>query len=205
MQRLFATIGILFLSVMAAHAGSLDQLKTFLTDAKTLKANFEQTVSDGSGKIIQRSTGSMEFARPGKFRWEYQKPYQQLVVGDGEKLWLFDPDLNQATVRKLDKAIGSSPAALLAGDAEIDNNFKLKDAGAQNNLNWVLATPKSTESTFEWVRMGFGDSGLSVLELKDNFGQTTVIKLTNVQLNGKLPTTDFSFTPPKGADVISDQ
>ena len=205
MQRLFATIGILFLSVMAAHAGSLDQLKTFLTDAKTLKANFEQTVSDGSGKIIQRSTGSMEFARPGKFRWEYQKPYQQLVVGDGEKLWLFDPDLNQATVRKLDKAIGSSPAALLAGDTEIDNNFKLKDAGAQNNLNWVLATPKSTESTFEWVRMGFGDSGLSVLELKDNFGQTTVIKLTNVQLNGKLPTTDFSFTPPKGADVISDQ
>ena len=195
---------LLGLAAASAHAGGLEQLKSFLVDAKTIKAAFEQTVADGSGKVIQQSTGSMQLSRPGKFRWEYVKPYRQLVVGDGEKLWLYDPDLNQVTVKKLDKAIGSSPAALLAGDAEIEKNFNLKDGGADKNLNWVEATPKSSESTFERVRMGFASSGLSVLELKDNFGQTTVIRFANVQLNSKPAAGDFSFTPPKGADVISD-
>ena len=195
---------LLGLVAASAHAGGLEQLKSFLVDAKTIKAAFEQTVADGSGKVIQQSTGSMQLSRPGKFRWEYVKPYRQLVVGDGEKLWLYDPDLNQVTVKKLDKAIGSSPAALLAGDAEIEKNFNLKDGGADKNLNWVEATPKSSESTFERVRMGFAGSGLSVLELKDNFGQTTVIRFANVQLNSKPAAGDFSFTPPKGADVISD-
>ncbi|MBA2690277.1 MAG: outer membrane lipoprotein chaperone LolA [Burkholderiales bacterium] len=204
MKHFFAIAGIWMFAVAAAHAGSLDSLKVFLTQAKSLKANFEQTVSDSRGKVIQQSAGNMQFARPGKFRWEYQKPYKQLVVGDGEKLWLYDPELNQATVRKLDQAIGSSPAALLAGDAEIEKNFKLKDAGVESGLNWVEATPKSSESTFEHVRMGFNETGLAVLQLKDNFGQTTVITLANVQLNGKFPQADFRFVPPKGADVITD-
>jgi outer membrane lipoprotein carrier protein len=188
-----------------AFAGSLDQLKSFLTSAKSIKADFTQTVSDRSGKVIQQSSGIMQFSRPGKFRWEYLKPYKQLVVGDGEKLWLYDPDLNQVTVRKLDKAIGSSPAALLAGDAEIEKNFNLKDAGTQEKIGWVEATPKSSESTFERVRMGFAGNDLSILELKDSFGQTTVIKLANVQVNNKPAAADFSFAPPKGADVITDQ
>ena len=195
---------LLGLVATSAHAGGLEKLKSFLVDAKTIKAAFEQTVADGSGKVIQQSTGSMQLSRPGKFRWEYVKPYRQLVVGDGEKLWLYDPDLNQVTVKKLDKAIGSSPAALLAGDAEIEKNFNLKDGGADKNLNWVEATPKSSESTFERVRMGFAGNNLSVLELKDNFGQTTVIRFANVQLNSKPAAGDFSFVPPKGADVISD-
>lgn len=195
---------LLGLVATSVRAGGLEQLKSFLVDAKTIKAAFEQTVADGSGKVIQQSTGSMQLSRPGKFRWEYVKPYRQLVVGDGEKLWLYDPDLNQVTVKKLDKAIGSSPAALLAGDAEIEKNFNLKDGGADKNLNWVEATPKSSESTFERVRMGFAGNNLSVLELKDNFGQTTVIRFANVQLNSKPAAGDFSFVPPKGADVISD-
>jgi outer membrane lipoprotein carrier protein len=192
------------LSATSVSAGSLDQLKSFLTGSKTLKANFEQTVMDKGGKVIQQSSGSMQFSRPGKFRWQYAKPYQQLVVGDGEKLWLYDPDLNQVTVRKLDKAIGSSPAALLAGDAEIEKNFNLKDAGSANNLSWVEATPKSPDSTFERVRMGFAGNELTVLELKDNFGQNTVIRLADVKVNGKFSSGDFTFSPPKGADVISD-
>ncbi|HVK54820.1 MAG TPA: outer membrane lipoprotein chaperone LolA [Burkholderiales bacterium] len=192
------------LGATSVYAGSLEQLKSFLTGSKTLKANFEQTVKDKGGKVIQQSSGSMQFSRPGKFRWQYAKPYQQLVVGDGEKLWLYDPDLNQVTVRKLDKAIGSSPAALLAGDAEIEKNFNLKDAGSANNLNWVEATPKSPDSTFEHVRMGFAGNELTVLELKDNFGQNTVIRLADVKVNGKFSSGDFTFSPPKGADVISD-
>lgn len=184
-------------------AGSIDRLRAFVTDAKTLQAEFDQTVTDATGKVVQQSTGTMQFSRPGKFRWEYQKPYQQLIVGDGQKLWLFDPDLNQATVRTLDKAIGSSPAALLAGDAEMEQNFNLKDIGAKNQLEWVEATPKSAESTFERVGMGFSAEGLAVLELKDNFGQTTVIKLRNPRINQNIAASEFSFTPPKGADVIS--
>src|SRR5436190_18963850 len=107
-KRLILTLAMLLASA-SVYAGSLDQLKSFLTGAKTLKANFEQTVTDRNGKVIQQSSGSMQFSRPGKFRWQYTKPYKQLVVGDGEKLWLYDPELNQVTVRKLDKAIGSSP------------------------------------------------------------------------------------------------
>lgn len=198
-----AVILALSLAAALAHAAGLDQLKSFLSASKTLKASFEQVVSDGKGKVIQKSSGTMQFSRPGKFRWEYSKPYKQLIVGDGEKLWLYDPDLNQVTVRKLDQAIGSSPAALLAGDAEIEKNFDLKDGGARDKLNWVEAIPKSSESTFERVRMGFAGSDLSVLELKDNFGQTTIIKLADVKLNGKFASSEFSFVPPKGADVIT--
>jgi outer membrane lipoprotein carrier protein len=204
MKKIIGTV-FLLAAVGIVQAGGLDQLKSFLTNAKSIKADFTQTVSDRSGKVIQQSSGIMQFSRPGKFRWEYLKPYKQLVVGDGEKLWLYDPDLNQVTVRKLDKAIGSSPAALLAGDAEIEKNFNLKDAGTQEKIAWVEATPKSSESTFERVRMGFAGNDLSILELKDSFGQTTVIKLANVQVNNKPAAADFSFTPPKGADVITDQ
>lgn len=195
---------LMTLSAMPVLAGSVEQLKTFLTTAKTVKANFEQTVTDSNGKVIQKSTGTMQFSRPGKFRWQYAKPYKQLVVGDGEKLWLYDSDLNQVTVRKLDKAIGSSPAALLAGDANIEKNFNLKDGGTADKLSWIEATPKSSDSTFEYVRMGFSGNALAVLQLKDNFGQSTVIRLADTQLNEKFPSADFTFVPPKGADVITE-
>ncbi len=186
------------------YASGIDQLKAFLKDVKSLEGQFDQTVSDRNGKVTQKSTGTMQFSRPGKFRWEYAKPYKQIIVGDGQKLWLYDPDLNQVTVRKLNKAIGSSPAALLAGDTEIEKNFQLKDAGVVNNLTWVEATPKSSESTFEIVRMGFNDKELAVLELKDNFGQNTVIKLAGTRLNTKFSGDTFTFVPPKDADVISE-
>lgn len=194
---------LLFVSFSACASG-LDALKLFLTGSKTLKADFEQVVTDKGGKQVQKSQGTMQFARPGKFRWEYAKPYQQLVVGDGEKLWLYDPDLKQVTVRKLDRAIGSSPAALLAGDVEIEKSFNLKDGGQSAGMEWVEATPKSSESSFERVRMGFADGRLKVLELADNFGQTSVIRLSQVQVNDAIPPERFTFTPPKGADVIGE-
>lgn len=196
-------LGLLLLA-NSVYANGIDQLKAFLKDVKSLEAKFDQTVTDRNGKVIQQSTGTMQFSRPGKFRWEYAKPYKQIIVGDGQKLWLYDPDLNQVSVRKLNNAIGSSPAALLAGDSEIEKNFQLKDASNANNLQWIEATPKSSESTFEHVRMGFNDKELVVLELRDNFGQITVIKLAGTELNGKFPGNTFTFTPPKGADVITE-
>jgi outer membrane lipoprotein carrier protein len=201
-MRFFVAFSLCF-ALSTAHAAGLQQLKGFLTGVQTLAANFEQIVTDRNGKQVQRSTGIMQFSRPGRFRWEYVKPYEQIIVGDGEKLWLYDPDLNQVTVRKLADTIGSSPAALLAGDNQLERDFTLKDGGQADKLAWVEATPKSKETTFERVRLGFNDSSLEVMELFDNFGQKTVIRFSSLEINLKIPESVFKFVPPKGADVIT--
>ncbi len=147
----------------------------------------------------------MQFERPGKFRWIYEKPYSQLIVGDGSKVWFYDQDLNQVTVRKLDAAIGSSPAALLAGSADIETSFDLTEVGSAGGIEWLEAKPKGKESAFEWVRLGFGlDGTLKTMELHDNFGQTTVLTFSQLERNPKIAPGLFKFSPPEGADVISE-
>ena len=202
MKRFFLSL-CFGLGLSAAQASGLDELRNFLAGVQTLEANFEQTVSDRNGKLVQRATGIMLFSRPGRFRWEYVKPYKQVIVGDGEKLWLYDADLNQVTVRNQGGSIGSSPAALLAGENQLERDFSLEDAGENGRLLWVAATPKSTESTFEKVRLGFNGSKLDTMELFDNFGQKTVIHFSALELNPKIPISTFKFVPPKGADIVS--
>lgn len=147
----------------------------------------------------------MQFERPGKFRWVYEKPYEQLIVGDGTRIWFYDHDLDQVTVRKLDLAIGSSPAALLAGSSDIEANFDLNEIGLKGDTEWLEAKPKAKEGTFDWVRLGFTPEGvLKAMELHDNFGQTTVLTFSRVEQNPKLSPELFKFVPPEGADVISD-
>ncbi|MDP2026908.1 MAG: outer membrane lipoprotein chaperone LolA [Pseudomonadota bacterium] len=189
----------------AAMADSIDALKAFVADTKTARASFTQAVLDKSGKVRQQSSGTMAFARPGKFRWVYQKPFEQVIVGDGSKIWLYDADLQQVTIKQLGQALGSSPAALLAGSKDIDKFYTLKDAGSRDGLEWLEATPKDKESTFTGVRMGFAQNTLAAMEIKDNFGQTTVLKFAGLERNPSLPASEFRFTPPKGVDVISDQ
>lgn len=185
-------------------AASVDSLKALLNETTTAKATFAQSVYDKNGKVLQQSTGTMAFSRPGKFRWEYNKPYEQSIVGDGTRLWIYDKDLNQVTVRKLDRALGASPAALLAGSNEIDKNYALKSVGSEHGLDWLEAIPKTQDTTFERIRMGFGKTGLDTMELRDQFGQTTLIKFGDLQRNVKIANETFSFTPPKGAAVISE-
>lgn len=147
----------------------------------------------------------MQFERPGKFRWSYEKPYEQLIVGDGTRIWFYDRDLEQVTVRALDAALGSSPAALLAGSSEIEKSFRLTDLGLQGDIEWLEAIPKARESTFEWVRLGFTQKGvLKTMELHDHFGQTTVLTFSGLEQNPVLAPELFEFSPPQGADVISD-
>ena len=147
----------------------------------------------------------MQFERPGKFRWAYEKPYEQLIVGDGDQIWFYDRDLNQVTVRDLDMAIGSSPAALLAGSSDIEKSFDLTEIGLQGDAEWLEARPKARESTFEWVRLGFTPKGaLKAMELHDNFGQTTILTFSHLEQNPKLKPELFKFSPPEGADVIRD-
>ncbi len=195
----------LFIVPVAAHAGAIDKLKTFIASTHSAQANFTQEVLDQSGKRIQRASGVMQFQRPGKFRWTYQKPYEQLIVGDGAKFWLYDTDLNQVTVKKLDAALGSSPAALLSGSNEIERGFALTEDGDRDGLDWLLAIPKAQDSGFEKIRMAFdAQAGLVIMELNDTFGNKTVLKFSAMQRNPKIPAQQFHFTPPKGADVLGE-
>ena len=203
MKIRFYLASLVFLSG-SAFAGGVDALKAFINDTRTAKASFSQTVLDQNGRLRQKSEGTLAFSRPGKFRWVYQKPYEQLIVGDGTKLWIYDADLEQVTVRKLGEALGSSPAALLAGSNDIEKHFTLKDAGSSEGLEWLEARPKGKESTFEAVRMGFAGNTLAAMELKDSFGQTTLLKFSSMEKNPAVNAGDFKFIPPKGADVISD-
>jgi outer membrane lipoprotein carrier protein len=185
-------------------AATVDSLKALLNQTTTAKARFAQAVLDKNNKPLQQVTGTMEFSRPGRFRWEYNKPYEQTIVGDGSRLWIYDKDLNQVTVRKLDRALGATPAALLAGSNEIEKSYVLKSVGADNGLDWLEAIPRTQDTAFERIRLGFGKSGLEAMELKDQFGQTTVIKFADLERNVKIAPDAFKFTPPKGAAVISE-
>lgn len=196
---------LLCLVTTTAHAGAIEKLKQFIAATRSAQASFSQTVLDQNGKKLQAASGVMQFQRPGKFRWTYQKPYEQIIVGDGAKFWLYDVDLNQVTVKKLDAALGSSPAALLSGNNEIERGFSLKEKGTIDGVEWLEAAPKSSESQFSAVRMGFNpQSELVQMELNDTFGHKTVLKFTAMQHNPKIPEQQFRFTPPAGADVVGE-
>jgi outer membrane lipoprotein carrier protein len=195
---------LLALAVPGAHASSLERFSDFISQTLTARGQFEQKIFDQNRKLLQQSSGLLAFSRPGKFRWSYVKPYAQLIVGDGSKVWIYDEDLKQVTVKKLDQALGSTPAALLAGNNEAMRAFKLSDKGAKDGLEWLEALPRDKEGGFERIRMGFGSSGLEVMELVDSFGQTTVLKFGSLERNPKLDPGLFRFSPPKGADVIGD-
>jgi outer membrane lipoprotein carrier protein len=199
----------LFASLMlglsqSGMAGGIEQLRAYIQGTQSLRAEFQQVVSGSRKTTRQEASGNVSIQRPGKFRWVYAKPYEQLVVGDGQKLWLYDKDLAQVTVKRLDQALGSSPAALLAGSNDLEKSFKLRDIGANDGLEWLEATPKGSDSTFEWVKMGFTNNELKVVELRDNFGQTTVIRLSKLEHNPKLDSSQFKFSPPAGVDVVGD-
>lgn len=187
-----------------AQAGAIDQLRGFLNETRTYKADFEQAVVSRNGRPPQLSSGTLAIFRPGKLRWEILKPFPQLVVGDGVKIWIHDPELQQVTVRRAGQAIGGSPAALLAGSNELEKNFTLKEAGDTEGLSWVEAIPKNTESGFEKVRIGMAGKEMKAMELFDNFGQTTRIRLLRAERNPNLPATLFRFSAPAGADVIGE-
>ncbi len=192
----------LLAACVPAHAGSLERFQAFIRTTQSARADFEQKVYDRNKKLVQESKGSFAFQRPGRFRWTFSKPYTQLIVGDGEKVWVYDEDLNQVTVRKLSSALGATPAALIAGSADIEQAFVFTDGGEADGLQWLDAKPREKDAGFERIRMGFGLAGIDAMELVDQFGQTTMLKFSNLQRNPKLDPGTFRFTPPKGADLL---
>jgi outer membrane lipoprotein carrier protein len=203
-RRTGATWLVCAIACFAASAGAsgLDELHAFLEGTKTAQGSFRQVVVNREGRTTQTTSGTFAFARPGKFRWTYDKPFDQLIVGDGDKVWVYDHDLNQVIVRKLDAALGATPAALLAGDNALEKNFTLVAAGEGDGLEYVDATPKAADSQFKRIRLGFADDLPRKMQLTDAFGQTTDLTFSDVRRNPKLPADTFQFTPPKGADVV---
>lgn len=187
-----------------ARADGLAQLKQFMEGTRSARGSFSQQVLSKSGRKPQQASGSFAFARPGKFRWTYEKPYAQLLVGDGNKLWAYDQELNQVTTKKLGQALGNTPAAILAGDNALDRNFTLKDAGAADGLEWVEAIPKGDDSSFERIRLGLAGGQLKAMVLYDNFGQTTSLLFGQLERNPALDASLFRFVPPAGADVVGE-
>ncbi|MGZ8255954.1 MAG: outer membrane lipoprotein carrier protein LolA, partial [Burkholderiaceae bacterium] len=169
-----------------ADAASMDQLRAFLTQTTTARGDFVQRVSARTGSTQPVTSGSFVFQRPGKFRWSYVKPYEQLIVSDGARLVLYDKDLNQVTIRKLGAALPSSPASILFGSNDFDKEFEVSDAGARDGLEWVQAKPRAKDSTFERIEIGFKDGLPQAMRLADNFGQVTQLTFGKVERNPKL-------------------
>jgi chaperone LolA len=190
---------------VASHANGLDDFLSFNQNTKSASGRFEQQVMDRAGKVVERGSGTFVFARPGKFRWVYDKPHPQTLVADGQKLWIYDPDLRQVTIKRMDQAISSTPAALLAGRDDITSIFSLRDAGSANGLEWVEATPKTPDTGFDRVRLGLKDKQLADMELFDQLGGHSSLKFIELKANAPVPADTFRFVPPKGADVIEDQ
>lgn len=186
---------------LPVHADAVDALKDFVRDVKSGRAQFTQTVTSPDGARKKTSGGSFEFARPNRFRFSYTQPYEQLIVGDGQKVWIFDADLNQASSRKFSQALGNTPAALLAGGT-LEKDFDLNPEPSKDGLDWVLATPKTKDSSFQSMRVGFKGKDLSTVDILDSFGQRSVLQFKGFVANPSLASDRFQFKTPPGADVI---
>lgn len=195
----------LLLAPIAAHADALAQFKRFVSETRSARGEFTQRMVKGEGdklRVSGQSNGTFAFSRPGKFIWNYKKPYEQILQSDGTNMYIHDQDLNQVTVRALGNAIGSSPAAILFGSNDLDKNFTLSDAGNKDGIDWLQAIPKTKDTQFERIGIGLRD-GLPVgMELRDSFGQVSVINFTRFEKNPALPANQFKFVMPKGADLL---
>jgi len=200
-MRTLIIVCLLSCSALVARADALDTLREFVRDVKTGRASFTQTVTSADGAKKRSSSGSFEFARPNRFRFHYAKPFEQLIVSDGQKVWIYDADLNQVTVRQLTQALGATPAALLAG-ASLEQEFELAAQPSKDGIDWVQATPRQKDGAFQSMRIGFRGKELAVVEILDSFGQRSVLQFSQYAANVALPEQSFRFVPPPGADVI---
>ena len=195
---------LLCLAVSGARADAVDALREFVRDAKSGHATFTQVVTSPDGAKKKTSSGSFDFSRPNRFRFAYTKPFEQLIVGDGQKVWVYDADLQQASVRPMDKALGVTPAALLAG-ASLDKDFELRALPAAQGLDWVQATPrvKDDSANLQSLRIGFKGKTLAAIEIVDGFGQKSLLSFQELATNVTQAPDAFRFVPPKGVEVLT--
>jgi outer membrane lipoprotein carrier protein len=198
--RVVAAAAVLVATSTAAFADAAESLRSFVKDVKSGQSTFTQTVTSPDGAKKKVSSGSFSFSRPNRFRFDYAKPYAQTIVSDGQKVWFHDPDLNQVTVRKVADALGSTPVALLTGTS-IEKTFDLKNQPDQGGLEWVMATPKESGGTIQWLKAGFKGKGLVAVEIADSFGQRSLLSFDKLATDVAVAPEAFRFAVPPGADV----
>jgi len=208
LMRVFYAVVLLILGTLCsltlqAGTGS-DRLQHFFDHLNGLKADFTQTVIDANSVTLQNASGTLELLRPGRFRWDYEKPYKQLIVADGKKVSIYDPDLDQVTVKLLDQTIGNMPALLLSNNQPLEDSFKITELGKKDGLEWVELDPMDRDTSFEKIRLAFNEQTLQTMELVDSFGQTTQLVFSKMQRNPDIDPEIFHFTPPPDVDVIGD-
>ena len=202
LKPIILTLGLIL--ALPAWATTPSPVQRYFQSLQSLRADFIQRVFDERGRVMQTSSGRMLMRKPGKFRWDYQTPAEQVIVADGERLWAYDVDLAQVTVRKLDQALSSTPLALLSGAAPIENTFTVGGVRRQDGLDWYELTPKQPQPEFRLLRVAFKKDALVSLELEDSFGQRTRLDFQKLERNPALDPALLKFTPPPGVDVVGD-
>jgi outer membrane lipoprotein carrier protein len=180
------------------------RVESFLQGLEGLQAQFKQVLTDRGGQAIDEASGTLSIRRPDRFRWDYREPYEQVIVADGSRIWLYDSDLEQVTVRKLDDTLSATPAMLLSGRGNLEDNFTVTQVSGEGAVQWVRMEPKRDDTDFKWVRLGFEGTVLKFMQLADKLGQTTNLEFSKVERNPPLDPSRFTFTVPPGADVIGD-
>ena len=208
-MKKFMAISLLAAGALSAHASGLDSLEQFVKSARSGRAEFTQVVTaparEGQSARSKTSSGTFEFARPNRFRFQYQKPFEQTIVADGQTLWLYDADLKQVTARKQSQVLASTPAALIASAPDLGalrKDFTLEAAGEKDGLQWVQATPKAREGQLHSMKVGFRGNELAAFEIQDSFGQRSMLTFTRMELNAAVGPETFQFKAPPGVDVV---
>jgi outer membrane lipoprotein carrier protein len=191
-------------AIAADAAAGRQKVEGFLQGLQSLQAHFKQTLSDRAGQVVEEASGELAIRRPDRFRWDYRQPNQQVIVADGTRIWLYDSDLEQVTVRKLDDTLSATPAMLLSGQGNLQDNFTVTQTSQEGATQWVRMEPKRDDTDFKWVRLGFDGPTLKFMQLADKLGQTTTLEFSQLQRNPAIDPSRFTFTVPAGADVIGD-
>ncbi len=209
--RLVGTLFFFAATVSAAYGAAAQtaeagkqRVEAFLQGLDGLQAQFKQVLTDRNGQSIDEASGTLAISRPDRFRWDYREPYQQVIVSDGARIWIYDSDLEQVTVRKLDETLSATPAMLLSGRTSLADNFNVTQFEQQAAVAWVRMEPRRDDTDFKWVRLGFEGAVLKYMQLADKLGQTTSLEFSKVERNPPLDPSRFTFTVPPGADVIGD-
>jgi len=197
-----ATLAILSCAVVAEEDQGRGLVDAFVDDVITFEGRFEQALLDANREVIERSTGTLEIERPGRFRWSYEEPYEQWLVADGLNMWSYDVDLAQVTVKPQAEALANTPAMLLGGSDNALEQFNYEGSYVEKAMTWVRLTPKNTESGFERVELGFLDDTLNRMAFFDNLEQTTLVALSDVRVNEPIDEARFTFVPPEDVDVV---
>ncbi|MDX3988307.1 MAG: outer membrane lipoprotein chaperone LolA [Achromobacter sp.] len=201
-HRLAVVAALILAPALTFAASAQEQLKSFVATVTSATGSFSQYTVNNQGRTQPAQTGVFSFQRPGKFKWAVQKPYEQLVVSDGRVLFQFDPDLAQVTERKVDAAIGTSPAAILFGSGSLEQSFDVSALPSKDGVDWLRAKPRTADAGFSRVDIGMKDNLPVRVELLDSFGQTTRVDLSSIAANPSLPAKEFQFTAPKGVDIV---